>query len=144
MKERTNRILEWVVAPAALLLTACAFAFLGNKATAQSLDSKLDRAEVSRTIVHEGYLPTHIIVECFSDDVTELQEQYIRGIQAVAEPYHFPDTVYQGNDTIVEDVRFYEYETRTNLYTLFIADAEGWLQQVLLIREPKPQQGWFG
>ena len=109
--------------------------------TNTSLDSIIAELPVLRVVQSQGYAPSEVLYDGFSDDVSTDVETVILGVIGEQEPLRFQDTVYQEGEMIIEDVRYYEYENTDYLVQLFVADADGYLQEVLLLREVKFKQG---
>jgi len=107
----------------------------------KGLSNKLDKLPTVRYVPQDMGPANEVLLECYSDDVPDEMDPILHAIiEKTSDLVTFQDTAYQDGDTIYEDVRAYEYENPRFIYRFYVVDADGYLQEVLLLRVVKFKQ----
>jgi len=119
---------------------------LGLSASAQSINVPLGDGTI-QPILYDAIKTandgTDILIFTDSDNVNGVDELVVRYIMSNADGTTEFDNVSKGQDgeDVTEHVRAYIMIEGDYIFTVFVADAEGYLQEVMLTRKPRTNVG---
>jgi len=127
-----------------LILALMLLASVVGYGQVKGLSNKLDSLPTVRYVPQDMGPANEVLLECYSDDVPDEMDPILHAlIENNSDLITFQDTAYQDGDTIYEDIRAYKYENINYTYRFYVIDADGYLQEVLLLRMVKFKQGSY-
>ena len=113
--------------------------FLGLTAAAQSINVPLGNGTIQPVLYDVLYTSdgTDVLIFTDSDNVNGIDELVVRYIIDNADGATEFDSEAEGEDgeTVMEHVRAYIIIDGNYVFTVYVADAEGYLQEVMLTRK---------